>query len=235
MCGDCGCEVANASHFKKSETKKIHLAENILQKNKNIAHKNSHWFEDHHIKAINIMSSPGAGKTALLEKTISDLSEQINICTLVGDQQTDNDAQRLKKSGGMAQQISTHSSCHLDAQMVADELGVFVKPEVDLLFIENVGNLVCPSAFDLGEQIKVALLSTTEGEDKPIKYPVLFNKASLILITKTDLMPYLKWDKDKCVNYIRQVNSEAKIIFLSSETGEGLDEWYDYLKGELCV
>ena len=159
----------------------------------------------------------------------------MNLITLVGDQQTDCDATRLQLAGGTVRQINTHSSCHLDASMVKKELGDFVKEQHDLLFIENVGNLVCPSAFDLGEKIKVALISTTEGEDKPIKYPVLFHLAHVILITKTDLIPHLNWDEEKCINYIRQVNPKAKIIKVSTVDNTGLNEWSDYLKGLVCA
>jgi len=230
MCGDCGCREANAQHFPKMKIKTLHLATDILKKNNHMAQHNQHWFRDHHVSAINLMSSPGAGKTALLEKTISALSSEINFSILVGDQQTDNDATRLQLVGGKVRQITTHSSCHLDATMIDKELNDFVTPDLDLLFIENVGNLVCPAAFDLGENERVALLSTPEGEDKPIKYPVLFNKASLIILTKMDLVPYLEWDEKKCIEYIRKVNPTAKIIKLSAKTGEGMHEWINYLR-----
>lgn len=229
MCGDCGCQEANREFFPTKEISTIHMAKDILEKNNHIAHHNHHWFHDHHICALNMMSSPGAGKTALLERTLKDLKEKISMTTLVGDQQTDNDATRLQLAGGKVRQIATHSSCHLDASMVEKELKDFVNEATDILFIENVGNLVCPSAFDLGENRRVALLSTTEGEDKPVKYPVLFNKVHLVILTKMDLVPYLDWDKEKCIEYIRQVNPTAQIIELSTKTGEGLEDWYQYV------
>lgn len=233
MCGDCGCQEANAEHFPKSET--VHLGLDILKKNNQIAHHNHHWFEDNKVLAINMMSSPGAGKTALLERTIKELDPEIKISLLTGDQQTDNDATRLQLAGGRVRQITTHSSCHLDASMVEKELKDFVQPDDRILFIENVGNLVCPSAFDLGENIRVALLSTPEGEDKPEKYPVLFHKASLILLTKSDLIPHLDWSEEKCIESIRKVNPNAPIIKVSSKTGEGMNNWYNYLKELICV
>ena len=183
------------------------------------------------MKAVNLISSPGSGKTALLERTMVDIGKELNCSVLVGDQQTDNDAARLLDSGAKVKQINTYSSCHLDAVMVKKELGTFVTGDEDLLIIENIGNLVCPAAFDLGEDEKIALLSTTEGEDKPIKYPVLFNRATTVVITKMDLEPYLDWSLDKTKKYIRQVNPKAKIICLSSKTCEGMDQWYEYLKG----
>jgi hydrogenase nickel incorporation protein HypB len=227
MCGDCGCEVANADHFKQT----IHLEIDVLKKNNHIAHQNHHWFHDHGVTAINLMSSPGSGKTALLERTSREFQESA-FSILVGDQQTDNDATRLQLSGARVRQITTHSSCHLDASMIEKELD-FIKEK--LLIIENVGNLVCPSAFDLGESKKVALLSTTEGEDKPEKYPVLFHKADLIIITKSDLIPYLDWDETKCLDSIHKVNPKARVIKLSSKTGEGMKLWYDFLRECLCV
>ncbi|MCK5071959.1 MAG: hydrogenase nickel incorporation protein HypB [Bacteriovoracaceae bacterium] len=232
MCEDCGCQEANEKHFHdSSNSRTVEIETNVLKENNHLAHHNHHWFHDNNVKVLNMMSSPGTGKTALLEKTINTLSDEKKITILVGDQQTDHDAERLLNSGGNVKQINTHSSCHLDARMISRELGGFVSGEEDILVIENIGNLVCPAAFDLGENIKVALLSTTEGEDKPVKYPVLFNKANLIIITKIDLMPHLDWSLEKTKNYIRQVNPNAKIIALSAKSGEGMNEWVDYLKG----
>lgn len=235
MCKDCGCQQANASYFPKSDKVVINVEQQVLEKNHHIAHHNRHWFEDHKLRVLNLMSSPGSGKTSLLEKTVEELSATINFATLVGDQQTDHDAKRLERLGALVNQITTHSSCHLDASMIAKELDSQKYSEVDLLFIENVGNLVCPAAFELGEDKVVALLSCTEGEDKPLKYPVLFNKADLIIITKTDLRPYLDWDESLCLSYIRRVNPKAKVIQLSAKTGEGMNQWYEYLKEQVCV
>lgn len=236
MCEDCGCDTANAEFFPEMpKTDSIHLSVDILAKNDHIAHNNWHWFDNHKVLPINLMSSPGSGKTTLLEKTLAKLGKNFKLKTLVGDQQTDNDAKRLNMAGGQAKQITTHSSCHLDAQMIQNELGSCVTGDEDILFIENVGNLVCPSAFALGEHLKVALLSSTEGEDKPEKYPVLFNKADLILLTKSDLIPYLDWKEEKCLDSIKKVNPKAQIIKISAKSGEGMEDWYDFLRDKKCV
>jgi hydrogenase nickel incorporation protein HypB len=233
MCGDCGCEEGNKEYFAVEETTH-HVTLDILQKNKEIAHNNHHWFHDHHVMAVNMMSSPGSGKTFLLEKTFQEMRNRLKMAVLVGDQQTDRDAQRLAKANAKVKQIATLNSCHLDASMIQKEFAFLHDDLPQLLFIENVGNLVCPSAFDLGENIRIALLSVTEGEDKPIKYPVLFHKADLVVITKMDLAPYLDWNEDECVQFIRQVNPKAKIIKLSAKTAEGMNEWFQYLE-EICV
>jgi hydrogenase nickel incorporation protein HypB len=208
---------------------KISLEERVLAKNDQAAEKNRAWLREHGMKAINMISSPGAGKTYLLEKTLERLVAKNKITILTGDLEKDYDASRLAAKGGKVKQLNTISSCHLDASMIARELGTFVEPDTKLLVIENVGNLVCPAAFDLGEHEKVALLSTTEGEDKPSKYPLLFHTASLIVITKTDLIPYLDWSLEKCITHIRNVNPTAPILELSAKTGEGMDAWIDYL------
>jgi hydrogenase nickel incorporation protein HypB len=244
MCKDCGCQDAlkgksmhhhhhhdhdHTHTHAKDGSRTLTLEQNVLQKNDDIAHRNWHWLDDHCVMALNIMSSPGAGKTALLEATLAKLKDRLKIAVLVGDQQTDNDARRLQTEGVQVKQINTYSSCHLDAAMIQKELGSFVNGDEDLLIIENVGNLVCPAAFDLGEKQKVALLSVTEGEDKPVKYPVLFHDADVILISKIDLIPHLDWDRQATLNYIRQVNTKAEVIELSAKTGEGMDTWCDYL------
>jgi len=177
-----------------------------LAKNDRIASENRNWFTTNGVVVFNLISSPGSGKTFLLEKTIRELGPKLNIAILTGDQEQDYDAQRLKSAGARVKQLNTGSSCHLDASMIERELGLFIKPEPHLLIIENVGNLVCPAAFDLGEAMKIALLSCTEGEDKPSKYPLLFSEASLILLTKMDLVPHLDWNLALCEKHIRQVN-----------------------------
>jgi hydrogenase nickel incorporation protein HypB len=233
MCEDCGCQQANKEHFHEEHSdhsRVVDIETNVLHKNNHIAHHNRHWFEDHKVKVLNLMSSPGTGKTTLLEKTLEKLGTGKKVTLLVGDQKTDHDAERLLGAGGNVKQINTYSSCHLDAQMISNELGGFVSGEEDILIVENIGNLVCPAAFDLGEDQKVALLSTTEGEDKPVKYPVLFNKADLVIITKMDLMPHLDWDLTKTQNYIKQVNPKARIICLSAKSGEGMEEWLEYIR-----
>ncbi|MBL6990300.1 MAG: hydrogenase nickel incorporation protein HypB [Bacteriovoracaceae bacterium] len=241
MCEDCGCEEGNKKIYfdslensvENASQKTIKIETDILDKNNHIAHHNSHWLQDRNIATLNIMSSPGSGKTYLLEKTLDKLGHLKKIAVLIGDQQTDNDAKRLILKEGKVKQINTVSSCHLDASMIQKELGSFVDGSENMLIIENVGNLVCPAAFKLGEKIKIALLSTTEGEDKPLKYPVLFHSADVIIITKTDLIPYLDWDLNKAYEYIKKINPNALIIPVSAKTGDGMTRWYDYLMNEV--
>ena len=262
MCRDCGCDQANQkaqenhSHlFYSGQTYLLHrhaprraktspalpihqerrkvLEHAILAKNDGIAAQNRTWFEQQRMRVLNLISSPGSGKTALLEKTVRHLaleSPEFKMAILAGDQEREFDTLRLRAVGAEVLQLNTGSACHLDASMIRKELGKFVRPEHRLLIIENVGNLVCPAAFDLGENEKVALLSTTEGEDKPSKYPLLFREASLIVLTKMDLMPYLNWSLELCEQHIRKVNATAPILCLSSKTGEGLGVWCDFLK-----
>jgi hydrogenase nickel incorporation protein HypB len=249
MCRDCGCQEASAEHehwingklvkhthdqetrFRPIEgVRKIRLEHSVLAKNDRIAADNRQWFTKNGVTVFNLISSPGSGKTLLLEKTIEKLQGNLKVTILTGDQEHDFDAQRLKSAGAEVLQLNTGSSCHLDASMIQKELGRFVRPEPQLLIIENVGNLVCPAAFDLGETLKIALLSCTEGEDKPSKYPLLFHEASLIVITKMDLEPHLDWRLELCEEHIRKVNSSAPILRLSSRTGAGLDSWIDFLR-----
>lgn len=207
----------------------IKVEQDVLSKNNAIAIENRQWLDKHHITALNMMSSPGAGKTTLLEKTLERLPQDCTVGILVGDQETDLDAQRLQGRGSRVKQINTYRSCHLDAAMISRELEAYVDAHINLLLIENIGNLVCPASFDLGEHSRVAMLSVTEGEDKPVKYPVLFNGADVVLITKTDLIPHLDWSMEQCHSYIRKSGSRARIIELSARTGEGMDAWIDYL------
>lgn len=243
MCKDCGCKSAlqhhhhdhhhedhdHSHHPHHDHSHQLELGERVLAVNDRYAQENRKWFQKNKIVALNIISSPGSGKTLLLEKTLELLKNDLQMAVLVGDQATHNDADRLQKFGVPVRQINTISSCHLDAHMIGHELHDFVSPKIDLLFIENVGNLVCPAAFDLGEEHKIALLSTPEGEDKPEKYPVLFHEAQIILITKSDLIPYLDWSKEKCLASIRKVNPKAQVFFVSSKTGEGMGEWFKSL------
>ncbi|HBM15065.1 MAG TPA: hydrogenase accessory protein HypB [Lentisphaeria bacterium] len=211
------------------DSKTVMMEKNILAKNDEYAHQNKHWLKDRGIVAVNIISSPGSGKTTLLEKTLDALKDKINCSVIVGDQSTDNDAKRLMGKCDCVYQIETKSSCHLDAKQISEILPQVVNDNTKLLFIENVGNLICPAAFELGEDFKIVLLSSTEGEDKPVKYPVIFSDASVAIITKTDLIPHLDWDIKKCRNYIRQVNPGMYIFELSSKTGEGMNSWLEYL------
>ncbi len=210
--------------------RKIRVEQDVLSKNNEIAIENRQWLDKHHITALNLMSSPGSGKTTLLEKTLERLPQDCTVAILVGDQETDLDAQRLQGKGSMVKQINTYRSCHLDAAMISRELEAYADAPINILLIENIGNLVCPASFDLGEHARVAILSVTEGEDKPVKYPVLFNGADVVLITKTDLIPHLDWDMQKCHSYIRKSGSRARIIELSARSGEGMDAWIDYLQ-----
>jgi len=242
MCQDCGCEKAQRSLALKRSVggsgvrveielpRRVVLEHAVLTKNSGIAEKNRAWFSQHDIRALNLMSSPGAGKTLLLEKTAAALGAQGQISLLTGDVERDFDAKRLEKVGARVKQINTIHSCHLDAEQIHKECGAFIRPEKGILIIENVGNLVCPAAFDLGESLKIAMLSTTEGEDKPAKYPLLFRLADVIVISKMDLCPHLDWDGERCENYIRQVNPTAPIMRLSAKTGEGMDQWLRLLK-----
>ncbi len=259
MCMDCGCQEANDSETtvlnghkkyhvhdgvvhshdhepkeKKNDhshaaTKIINVEMDLLAKNNMFAEKNRLWLKKHDILAVNIISSPGSGKTTLLEKTLDILKTDIECSVIVGDQQTDNDARRLRDCCNNVFQIETNSACHLNAEEISYILPQVVNDKTKILFIENVGNLICPAAFDLGENFKIAVLSTTEGEDKPEKYPVIFADAKSIVLTKTDLIPFLDWDLKKCRQHIRTINPEVYIFELSAKTGDGMDEWIDYL------
>lgn len=211
-------------------TRTVTLETRVLAENDRLAAENRAWLAKRRIVALNLISSPGTGKTLLLERTIERLRDKIGIAVIAGDQHTDNDKRRLEKTGVPVEQIETHSSCHLDAERVAAILPGLVREDTRLLFIENVGNLVCPAAFDLGETFKVALLSTTEGEDKPVKYPVLFTAAQVVVLTKTDLIPHLDWDIAKCRQFIQHVHPGVFVFEVSAKTGTGLDIWCSYLE-----
>ncbi len=210
----------------------ISLEQEILAKNDMLAERNRGWFEGRNILALNLVSSPGSGKTTLLERTITDLGTELPISVIEGDQETINDAERIQATGCKVVQINTGSGCHLEADMLARGLKDLQPPIDSVVMIENVGNLVCPALFDLGERCKVAILSVTEGEDKPIKYPHMFKAAEVMILNKTDLLPYVKFDVDKCIEYARQVNPDIRVFALSATTGEGLDQWYGWLKSQ---
>lgn len=206
------------------------LEQNILAKNDLLAAQNRGWFKGRNILALNLVSSPGSGKTTLLTRTIQDLQQQIPIAVIEGDQATTNDAHRIRETGCPVIQINTGTGCHLEADMVAQGLQTLNPPLNSIVLIENVGNLVCPALFDLGEQAKVVILSVTEGEDKPIKYPHMFRASQVMILTKTDLLPYVPFDVDRCLAYARQVNPNIQIFQVSALTGDGLMPWYDWLK-----
>ena len=213
-----------------SQSRMVQIEQDILGKNNEYAAANRRWFAERGILALNLVSSPGSGKTALLTRTIDDLKGELKLSVIEGDQQTANDAERIRETGVKALQINTGKGCHLDGHMVGHALEG-LKPEAEsVLFIENVGNLVCPAAFDLGEAHKVAILSVTEGEDKPIKYPDMFAAADLMLLNKIDLLPYLQFDVEQCIDYARRVNPTIKVLQLSATSGEGMDSWYQWLR-----
>ncbi|MES9937075.1 MAG: hydrogenase nickel incorporation protein HypB [Sedimenticola sp.] len=213
-----------------SQTKMVQIEQDILGKNNEYADANRRYFSDHGIHTLNLVSSPGSGKTTLLTRTLTDLKDELALSVIEGDQQTANDADRIRETGVRALQINTGKGCHLDGHMVGHALETLKPEEGGILFIENVGNLVCPAAFDLGEAHKVAILSITEGEDKPIKYPDMFHAADLMLLNKIDLLPHLDFDVDKCIEYARRVNPKIKVIQTSATTGEGMDAWYQWIR-----
>jgi hydrogenase nickel incorporation protein HypB len=211
----------------------IALEQDVLAKNQSIAERNRGWLASRRITALNLVSSPGAGKTTLLERTIRDLHDLHDtqpIQVIEGDQATLNDAERIRATGCRVVQINTGTGCHLDAGMVSRALEQLDPPPHSWLMIENVGNLVCPALFDLGEQAKVVILSVTEGEDKPLKYPHMFRASRLMLLNKIDLLPHLRFDVERCIAYARQVNPAIEVLQVSAETGAGMEAWYAWLQ-----
>ena len=211
----------------------MNLEQRILARNQLAAERNRGWLAGREIVALNLMSSPGSGKTTILERTIRDLSGQTRISVIEGDQATTHDAERIRATGCRAIQINTGTGCHLDAEMLARGLDA-LRPSIgSVVMIENVGNLVCPALFDLGERAKVVILSVTEGEDKPIKYPHMFRAADVVLLNKIDLLPHLHFDLQRCVDHARRVNPGARVFQVSAVTGEGMDSWYAWLRSLL--
>jgi hydrogenase nickel incorporation protein HypB len=232
----------------------ISLEQAVLAKNDALAELNRAWLAEHSLLALNLMSSPGSGKTTLLVRTIGDIGRHVTIGVLSGDQATQNDAERIAATGCAVLQINTGTGCHLDAAMIGDALASLApqlherstkgkegesggnrgdwRPAGAVLMIENVGNLVCPALFDLGEHTRVVMLSVTEGEDKPLKYPHMFRAAQLMLLTKIDLLPYLQFDVERCVACARRVNPSIGIIHVSAQTGEGMNDWYAWLHAQ---
>jgi hydrogenase nickel incorporation protein HypB len=241
MCTDCGCgtdEITIDGHHHHhhahdphiGDSRMVRIETDILAKNNEYAARNRGFFAERGILALNLVSSPGSGKTTLLTRTVEDLKSSLSVAVIEGDQQTANDAERIRATGVPAVQINTGKGCHLDAHMVGHALQKVALQSNGVLFIENVGNLVCPAEFDLGEAHKVAILSVTEGEDKPIKYPDMFHAADVMLLNKIDLLPYLDFDVEKCITYARRVNPHIEIIQLSATRGDGLDEWYGWIE-----
>ena len=253
MCGTCGCgQEDQVTYTKPGEHhhhhghehshehhdhdhghhnhKEIQLEIDVLSKNNLTAERNRGYFDALNITALNLVSSPGSGKTSLLEKTITELKGQIDLYIIEGDQETTNDADRISRAGAPVIQVNTGNGCHLDADMVNHAVKDLKPKEGAVLFIENVGNLVCPSLFDLGEKKRVVIISVTEGEDKPFKYPTMFETAQLCIINKIDLLPYVDFDINKCIEYAKRVNPKLEFLELSVKSGEGMQNWYGWLK-----
>ncbi len=212
----------------------IELEINVLHKNNLLAERNRGYFEAKNILALNLVSSPGSGKTSLLERTIKETGNEIPFYIIEGDQQTMNDANRIEAVGAPVVQVNTGRGCHLDADMINKAVKKLEIKDNSTLIIENVGNLVCPSMFDLGESKRVVIISTTEGEDKPIKYPDMFASSDICIINKTDLLPYLDFDIEKCKEYALKVNHHLEIFELSVKSGEGMENWYQWLKEQIA-
>ena len=240
MCDTCGCNVTpgnahlvkpgGALHRTDDGREAVSVLRNLLHENDHTAAHNRQHFDQHGVLAINLMSSPGAGKTALLEATIKRLGKELSIAVIEGDLETENDAERIRQHGVPAIQITTGSACHLDAHMVHDALHQLDLAALDIVFIENVGNLVCPASFDLGQHANVILLSVPEGDDKPAKYPVMFRAADLVLLSKCDLLPLLDdFSTDKARRYLRELANPAEVFELSARTGDGMTQWLDWV------
>lgn len=225
----------NAAIHAQAHGKTIKLEQEVLAKNQLLAERNRGWLAGREILALNLMSSPGSGKTTLLERTIRDLGSTLPISVIEGDQATPNDANRIRAAGAPAIQINLGSGCHLEADMLAQGLAQLKPPAKSVVMIENVGNLVCPALFDLGERARVVILSVTEGEDKPIKYPHMFKVADILLLNKIDLLPYLKFDVERCIAYAKEANPNIRVLQVSAQTGEGMKVWYDWLHTQLAV
>jgi len=230
MCTDCGCAAPDHHHDHEHGPRTLKVEESLLAKNDRLAERNRGRFGAFGLLVLNLVSSPGSGKTSILERTLGDLGSELGFAVLEGDQQTANDADRIAATGVPVKQINTGAGCHLDAHMVGHGVDGFDLAATDVLLIENVGNLVCPASFDLGEDHKVAVLSITEGEDKPLKYPHMFRAADILLINKIDLLPHLRFDLEKCKSYARQVNPGICIFELSCLSGEGMEGWYEWLR-----
>jgi hydrogenase nickel incorporation protein HypB len=259
MCDTCGCDQTNnLITFKKpgkesehthdhnhprmhdnehfdhnhdhSHSKVIQIEQDVLNINNLLARRNRGYFEAKKIITLNMVSSPGSGKTTLLEKTIEDLKKELNLFVIEGDQQTMNDANRIDATGTPVIQINTGNGCHLDADMINKAVKKLEVKDNSILVIENVGNLVCPSLFDLGETYRIVIISVTEGDDKPIKYPNIFHTSDICIINKIDLLPYVDFNIDKAKEYALQVNHQIQFFELSAKSGEGMNKWYDWLR-----
>ncbi|MGS0764839.1 hydrogenase nickel incorporation protein HypB [Syntrophomonas curvata] len=211
----------------------VNLQSNILGANELLARKNRHTFKDSRVLAVNLMSSPGSGKTTILERTIEKLGDKLNLGVIEGDLYTDQDARRIEKKGVRVVQINTEGTCHLDAGMVGKAYEALSASRLDLVFIENVGNLVCPAEFDLGEDFRVVVISITEGNDKVLKYPLIFREARVVLVNKIDLLDYTDFNLEQFENDLKQVNPSALTFMVSARTGMGIDKWSEFLLEEV--
>ena len=252
MCDHCGCSTPKPGphhhqhphehdhdhgpgghhhhHDHDDEHRVIALHQNLMAKNERLAERNRGYFLGRGMMVLNLVSSPGSGKTALLERTLQEMGGELKMGTIVGDLATDNDAMRLRKSGAPSVQITTGTVCHLDAHMVQHALEDLAAPDLQVLFIENVGNLVCPANFDLGEDVRVVVTSVTEGEDKPLKYPSIFQNANLVLLNKMDLAEAVGFDRNTALANLRAAAPGARILEVSARTGAGMKDWYDVLR-----
>ena len=241
MCDTCGCNITPGNEHlispggklekTQSGQEAVTVLHNLLHENDQAAEHNREHFNSHGVVAVNLMSSPGAGKTALLETTIKMLGDELSLAVIEGDLETENDAERIRKHGVTAIQITTGSACHLDAHMVHDALHGLELDGLDVVFIENVGNLVCPASFDLGQHANVALLSVPEGDDKPAKYPVMFRTADMVMLSKADLLPILDdFSPERAEKYLRNLASSAPLIHTSAKSGIGMEDWLDWLR-----
>jgi hydrogenase nickel incorporation protein HypB len=243
MCANCGCGVEDLKihshhhleHTKNEKIRSLTITQSILSKNDRLAERNRGYFLAKGLLVLNILSSPGSGKTALIERTITDLKERLKVGVVVGDLETDNDAKRLRNSGAAAIQITTGGVCHLEADMVLQASQNLNLDLIDLLIIENVGNLVCPAAYDLGEDLRVVLLSVTEGEDKPLKYPTMFKSADVVIVNKIDIAQVVGFDRERALTNIQKIAPEATIFEVSARTSAGMNDWYDYLEQNLSI
>ena len=250
MCATCGCsgdtilEPHEHDHeheydhghghvHSHSQTRTVSLEQAVLARNDALAERNRKWLAERSILAVNLMSSPGAGKTTLLERTIRELGSELRVSVVEGDQETVLDADRIRATGAPAIQINTGSGCHLDAKMLFGGLQTLDPPEDSVVLIENVGNLVCPALFDLGEQARVVITSVTEGAEKPRKYPQMFRAADLVLLNKVDLLPYVNFDIDDFLDGARRANPGVEVLQLSATTGDGMADWYGWLRARL--
>ena len=252
MCATCGCDSgggtsihhlgehdhahpAGNEHTHPSSKTIVDVERDVLHQNNLLAERNRGYFDAKNILAMNLVSSPGSGKTSLLERTLKDLKGELEFAVIEGDQQTTNDADRIHATGTKVTQINTGKGCHLDSHMVLHALQGMKPKDNSVLFIENVGNLVCPAMFDLGEKERVVIISVTEGDDKPLKYPDMFHSSTLCIINKIDLLPYVPFDINKVKANAKKVNHNLEIIEVSCTSGEGLEKWYNWLKSKVVV